>query len=56
MPSGYRAAGERVMVIRVEAFDWNCKQHITPDIRRRSGVIDGGQAEKRRRRSLKRSW
>jgi hypothetical protein len=21
---------ERVMVIRVEAFDWNCPQHITP--------------------------
>ena len=21
---------ERVFVIRVEAFDWNCRQHITP--------------------------
>ena len=21
---------ERVYVIRVEAFDWNCQQHITP--------------------------
>jgi hypothetical protein len=21
---------ERVFVIRVEAFDWNCPQHITP--------------------------
>jgi predicted pyridoxine 5'-phosphate oxidase superfamily flavin-nucleotide-binding protein len=28
--AGYRAKVERVMVIRVEAFDWNCPQHITP--------------------------
>ena len=27
---GYDAAIERVFVIRVEAFDWNCQQHITP--------------------------
>ena len=27
---GYDAAVERVFVIRVEAFDWNCQQHITP--------------------------
>ena len=27
---GYKAAVERVFVIRVEAFDWNCPQHITP--------------------------
>jgi predicted pyridoxine 5'-phosphate oxidase superfamily flavin-nucleotide-binding protein len=26
----YKAAVERVMLIRVEAFDWNCPQHITP--------------------------
>jgi predicted pyridoxine 5'-phosphate oxidase superfamily flavin-nucleotide-binding protein len=26
----YKAAIERVFVIRVEAFDWNCPQHITP--------------------------
>jgi predicted pyridoxine 5'-phosphate oxidase superfamily flavin-nucleotide-binding protein len=26
----YRAVIERVFVIRVEAFDWNCPQHITP--------------------------
>jgi predicted pyridoxine 5'-phosphate oxidase superfamily flavin-nucleotide-binding protein len=26
----YDAAIERVLVIRVEAFDWNCQQHITP--------------------------
>jgi len=27
---GYRAVVERVYVITVEAFDWNCPQHITP--------------------------
>lgn len=26
----YKAVVERVFVIRVEAFDWNCPQHITP--------------------------
>lgn len=26
----YRAVTERVYVIRVEAFDWNCQQHIVP--------------------------
>lgn len=26
---GYRARAERAVVIRVEAFDWNCPQHIT---------------------------
>lgn len=28
--SGYRAKTERAIVIAVEAFDWNCPQHITP--------------------------
>lgn len=27
---GYRARIERAVVITVEAFDWNCPQHITP--------------------------
>jgi predicted pyridoxine 5'-phosphate oxidase superfamily flavin-nucleotide-binding protein len=27
---GYKAVIERVFVVRVEAFDWNCPQHITP--------------------------
>ena len=27
---GYRARPERAVVITVEAFDWNCPQHITP--------------------------
>jgi predicted pyridoxine 5'-phosphate oxidase superfamily flavin-nucleotide-binding protein len=26
----YKAVIERVFLIRVEAFDWNCPQHITP--------------------------
>ncbi|EEF61431.1 pyridoxamine 5'-phosphate oxidase-related FMN-binding [Pedosphaera parvula Ellin514] len=26
----YKAVIERVFVIRIEAFDWNCPQHITP--------------------------
>jgi predicted pyridoxine 5'-phosphate oxidase superfamily flavin-nucleotide-binding protein len=29
-PNGYRAVIERAFLIRVEAFDWNCPQHITP--------------------------
>ncbi len=29
-PEGYRAVIERAFLIRVEAFDWNCPQHITP--------------------------
>lgn len=28
--AGYEAQIERAMVLRVEAFDWNCPQHITP--------------------------
>ena len=27
---GYNAKIERVMVLRVRAYDWNCPQHITP--------------------------
>jgi predicted pyridoxine 5'-phosphate oxidase superfamily flavin-nucleotide-binding protein len=27
---GYKAVVERVFVIEIEAFDWNCPQHITP--------------------------
>jgi hypothetical protein len=26
----YKATVERVFVIKVEAFDWNCQQHIVP--------------------------
>jgi uncharacterized protein len=27
---GYRAKVERGFIVHVEAFDWNCPQHITP--------------------------
>jgi len=27
---GYRAVVERAVRVRIEAFDWNCSQHITP--------------------------
>ena len=27
---GYRGKPERIFVLEVEAFDWNCPQHITP--------------------------
>jgi predicted pyridoxine 5'-phosphate oxidase superfamily flavin-nucleotide-binding protein len=27
---GYKATPERALVVEVEAFDWNCPQHITP--------------------------
>ena len=27
---GYRAQVERAIIILVEAYDWNCPQHITP--------------------------
>lgn len=27
---GYKATPERALVVDVEAFDWNCPQHITP--------------------------
>lgn len=29
-PYPYRAAMERIVVIAVEAWDWNCPQHLTP--------------------------
>ncbi len=27
---GYRGLPERALLVRLEAFDWNCPQHITP--------------------------
>lgn len=30
MVPGYRARPERAMLFKLEAFDWNCPQHITP--------------------------
>jgi predicted pyridoxine 5'-phosphate oxidase superfamily flavin-nucleotide-binding protein len=30
VPAGYRAVPERALLLHLEAFDWNCPQHITP--------------------------
>ena len=30
MLTDYQARIERAMILRVDAFDWNCSQHITP--------------------------
>ena len=30
LDAGYRARPERLIKLRLEAFDWNCPQHITP--------------------------
>ena len=27
---GYKAKAERALLVHLEAFDWNCPQHITP--------------------------
>ena len=35
---GYRAKTERVSLVHLETFDWNCPQHITPLQRGRIGV------------------
>lgn len=45
---GYRARIERVVVLHLEAFDWNCPQHITPRFTaeeweaRQKGDVGGG--------------
>ncbi len=28
--TGYQAKPERIMLLHIEAYDWNCPQHITP--------------------------
>ena len=30
MDKDYKARAERIFRLRLEAFDWNCPQHITP--------------------------
>ncbi len=42
---GYRARVERAVLISVEAFDWNCPQHITPRFTR--AEIEAGMQERR---------
>lgn len=44
---GYRARVERIAVIDVEAFDWNCPQHIPQRFKRdevEAGQVTGGRA------------
>ena len=46
----YRARSERAVVISVEAFDWNCPQHITPrfteaEIAERTQLLDAEIAQ-----------
>ena len=49
-PADYKARIERGLVITVEAFDWNCPQHITPTLhRRRSRSCDVPSAGAHRR-------
>jgi predicted pyridoxine 5'-phosphate oxidase superfamily flavin-nucleotide-binding protein len=44
---GYRAKVERAMLLHIEAFDWNCPQHITP--RYTMPEIEAGVAPLRQR-------
>ena len=45
--NGYRARVERIARIDVEAFDWNCPQHITP--RLAVADVEAGAAQLRER-------
>jgi hypothetical protein len=47
---GYRGKAERAFVLHLDAFDWNCPQHITqrfdaPDVARAVGVLQQRVAE-----------
>jgi predicted pyridoxine 5'-phosphate oxidase superfamily flavin-nucleotide-binding protein len=48
---GYKATIERVFVIHVEAYDWNCPQHITPRYSA-DEIRDGMQAVEQRIEAL----
>ena len=48
---GYKAVIERVFVIHVEAYDWNCPQHITPRYTAEE-IRDAGQSVEERLRIL----
>ena len=48
----YDAVVERVFVIKVEAFDWNCQQHITPRFTK-DQIQDALAPVERRMQSLK---
>lgn len=46
---GYRAAIERGVVISIAAFDWNCRQHITPRYRETEPTAEPAPEPERRR-------
>jgi len=48
---GYRAKVERALVFRLDAFDWNCPQHITPRFTM-ADIEEGVSALQRRIASL----
>ncbi|MFE7798925.1 pyridoxamine 5'-phosphate oxidase family protein [Nocardia sp. NPDC057440] len=50
---GYRAHVERAVLIDVEAFDWNCRQHI-PELYPREEVLDAVQSLRDRIEELER--
>ncbi|MEV6430266.1 pyridoxamine 5'-phosphate oxidase family protein [Nocardia sp. NPDC051463] len=50
---GYRAHVERAVLIEVEAFDWNCRQHI-PELYPREEVLDAVQSLRDRVEELER--
>lgn len=43
---GYKAKVERALILHLEAFDWNCPQHITP--RYTDAELEGAMAPVRR--------
>ena len=51
MPS-YRARVERAVTITVEAYDWNCPQHITPRFTE-AEIADGLKAQQQEMNALK---
>jgi predicted pyridoxine 5'-phosphate oxidase superfamily flavin-nucleotide-binding protein len=67
LPSGEKSVAERAVLIHIEAFDWNCPQHITPryteeefaaslePIRRRMEAIEAEHASLRRTLGLDRN-
>jgi uncharacterized protein len=48
---GYKAVIERVFVIHIEAYDWNCPQHITPRYTAEE-IREGMQAAEQRMQTL----
>ena len=61
----YKAKPERILLLHLEAFDWNCPQHITPrftegeidaaiePLRERLGALEAENAELRAKLAAK---